>query len=81
MASSGPKPKIKSNLTHTGLLQYFEGNMFSCYISKWKPKPDIFIHAAKEMGFDKENTVIVEDTLPGATAAKMVVYYWLCFTL
>ena len=71
VASSGPKLKIQSNLTHTSLIQYFEGNIFSCYdIQKWKPEPDIFIYAAKEMGFNKTNTVIVEDTVPGATAAK-----------
>jgi beta-phosphoglucomutase-like phosphatase (HAD superfamily) len=47
-ASSGPENKIRLNLEVTGLLPYFEGNIFSCYaIKKWKPEPDIFLWAAK----------------------------------
>lgn len=71
VASSGPMNKIKLNLKTTNLLPYFNGNIFSCYeINSWKPEPQIFLHAAKTMGFNPEECVVIEDSLPGVTAAK-----------
>lgn len=71
VASSGPESKIRLNLEHTGLLPYFEGNIFSCYtIQKWKPDPAIYLWAAKTMGFKPEECAVIEDSLPGVTAAK-----------
>lgn len=71
VASSGPQNKIKHNLELTGLLPYFEGRIFSCYdIQKWKPEPDIFLHAASSMGFSVDDCVVVEDTMIGINAAK-----------
>lgn len=71
VASSGPIQKIKLNLKVTNLLQYFNTNIFSCYeINSWKPEPDIFLHAAKTMGFSPHECVVIEDSLPGVTAAK-----------
>lgn len=70
VASSGPQNKIKHNLKITGLLPYFEDRIFSCYdIQKWKPEPDIFLHAANSMGFSVDECIVVEDTLIGITAA------------
>jgi HAD superfamily hydrolase (TIGR01509 family) len=70
VASSGPQDKIRHNLELTGLLPYFEGHIFSCYdIQKWKPEPDIFLHAAKNMGFSVNECVVIEDTIIGITAA------------
>ena len=70
-ASSGPQKKIKLNLTTTGLLHYFNGNIFSCYdIGKWKPDPAIFLHAGGTMGYAPEDCLVIEDTCIGATAAK-----------
>ncbi len=71
VASSGPENKIRLNLELTGLLSFFEGNIFSCYaIQKWKPEPDIFLWAAKSMGFNPNECLIVEDSLSGIRAAK-----------
>jgi len=70
-ASSGPENKIRLNLEVTGLLPYFEGNIFSCYeIKKWKPEPDVFLWAAKTMGFKPNECLVVEDSVSGVTAAK-----------
>lgn len=70
VASSGPENKIKLNLELTGLLPYFEGNIFSCYtIKKWKPKPDIFLWAAKTMGFQPSECIVIEDSPIGVNAA------------
>ena len=71
VASSGPLEKIKLNLSLTGLLPYFEDNIFSCYsIQKWKPDPAIFLLAAKTMGFLPEECLVVEDSKIGIQAAK-----------
>ena len=71
VASSGPREKIILNLTTTSLIGYFNNNIFSCYdIGSWKPNPEIFLHAAKEMGFQPHECVVIEDTKTGIEAAK-----------
>ena len=71
MASSGPLEKIKLNLSKVDLLKFFSNDrIFSCYeINKWKPDPAIYIHAAKKMGFDPQECLVIEDSLPGIQAA------------
>jgi HAD superfamily hydrolase (TIGR01509 family) len=70
VASSGPENKIRLNLEITDLLPFFEGNIFSCYaIQKWKPEPDIFLWAAKTMGFTPNECLVVEDSVSGVKAA------------
>jgi len=70
VASSGPENKIRLNLEVAGLLPYFENNIFSCYaIQKWKPKPDVFLWAAKTMGFKPNECLVVEDSVSGVKAA------------
>lgn len=71
MASSGPIEKIKLNLTTTNLIDKFGDNIFSCYdIGSWKPEPEIYLYAAKKMGFRPEECAVVEDSLVGVQAAK-----------
>ena len=71
VASSGPENKIKLNLELTGLLSYFEHHIFSCYtIQKWKPSPEVFLWAAKTMGFKPSECVVIEDSITGVRAAK-----------
>ncbi|BAO74840.1 HAD family hydrolase [Winogradskyella sp. PG-2] len=70
VASSGPENKIKLNLELTGLLSYFESNIFSCYaIQKWKPDPAVFLWAAETMGFQPKDCVVIEDSPIGVNAA------------
>ena len=70
VASSGPVNKIRLNLELTGLLPYFEEKIFSCYtIQKWKPDPAIFLWAAKTMGYDVKECLVIEDSPIGVSAA------------
>ncbi len=70
VASSGPENKIRLNLELTGLLPYFESNIFSCYtIQKWKPNPAVFLWAAESMGFQPTECLVIEDSLIGVNAA------------
>lgn len=69
-ASSGPMKKITANLKTTGLHSYFEGNIFSCYdIEKWKPDPTIYLLAAKTMGYEIKDCLVIEDSMAGVMAA------------
>ena len=69
VASSGPVDKIRLNLEVAGLLDKFENKIYSAYeINSWKPDPGIFLHAAKEMGFDVADCIVVEDSKAGVMA-------------
>jgi len=70
VASSGPHHKMEVTLRHTGLWDRFEGRIFSASeVAVGKPAPDLFLHAARRMGFDPATTAVVEDSLPGIQAA------------
>ena len=70
VASSGMESKMRFNLNLAGLLPYFEGKLFSCYtIQKFKPEPDVFLWAAKTMGFEPHECIVIEDSLLGVQAA------------
>lgn len=70
VASNGPADKIRLNLTTTKLIDTFEGAIFSAYdINSWKPNPELYLHAAKTMGFDVKDCVVIEDSPAGVQAA------------
>ena len=70
VASSGPHHKMAVSLRRTGLWERFEGRIFSATeVARGKPAPDLFLHAARAMGFDPASTVVVEDSVPGVEAA------------
>ena len=71
VASSGPVEKIVLNLTTTGLIKKFENKIFSSYqINSWKPEPEIFLFAAKEMGYEINECIVIEDSKAGIISAK-----------
>lgn len=71
VASSGPHHKMEVTLRRTGLWDRFEGRIFSASeVDAGKPSPDLFLHAARQMGFDPATTAVVEDSLPGVQAAR-----------
>lgn len=69
VASNGPRHKIELVLGLTGLLPWFEGAVYSAYeIGAWKPAPDLFVHAAQQMGFAPADCAVVEDSASGIAA-------------
>lgn len=71
VASSGQLTKMRLTLGLTGLLPYFEQSLFSVsMVSRGKPFPDLFLHAAQAMGHPPEACVVVEDSVAGVTAAR-----------
>ncbi len=70
VASSGRHEKIRKTLGLTGLLPHFSNRIFSAEdVSRGKPFPDLFLHAATELGVAPENVLVVEDSNPGIEAA------------
>ena len=78
VASSSQPERIRLSLEITGLLRHFEPNIFSAtMVENGKPAPDLFLHAARNMGFAPENCIVIEDSpagLEAARAAEMTVF-------
>lgn len=69
VATSARLTKMQITLGATGLLPLFEGRMFSAsMVDRGKPAPDLFLHAAKTMGFEPQDCVVVEDSVAGTQA-------------
>jgi len=79
VASGGSHEKMQTTLGKTGLAKYFDGNLFSVSeVSRAKPFPDIYLHAAESMGVDNPGKCLVIEDSPvgvsGAVAAQMTVF-------
>lgn len=71
VASSGTPTRIRSSLGTAGLLDHFAPNLFSALqVDRGKPAPDLFLFAAAQMNTPLARCVIVEDSVPGVTAAR-----------
>jgi HAD superfamily hydrolase (TIGR01509 family) len=70
VASNAPLNKIAVCLQITGLDQHFTSDrIFSAYeIEVWKPEPDLFLRAARDIGVAPENCAVVEDSSFGINA-------------
>jgi HAD superfamily hydrolase (TIGR01509 family) len=69
VASSGSHAKMQLTLGITGLLDRFDGRIFSAdQVSRGKPAPDIFLFAAQRMGASPGRCAVIEDSVPGVTA-------------
>ena len=79
VASSGSHEKMNLTLGKTGLIDFFDGNIFSTSeVERGKPHPDIYLHAARTMGMgDPARCLVIEDSplgVSGAVAAGMIVF-------
>jgi HAD superfamily hydrolase (TIGR01509 family) len=80
VASSGPHHKMAVTLRTAGLWERFDGRIFSASeVGAGKPAPDLFLHAARQMGFDPADTAVVEDSVPGVEAARAAGMHALAF--
>ena len=71
VASSSPPERIAFSLERAGLRAYFGANVFSsAMVARGKPAPDLFLHAARQMGEPPEACVVVEDSTAGTHAAR-----------
>lgn len=71
VASNAPMKKLRHVLEVTGLHKHFADRLFSAYeINSWKPSPDLFLHAADQMGFKANQCIVIEDSDVGVEAAR-----------
>ena len=69
VASSSSHEKMRFSLGHTGLLDRFDGRLFSATeVEEGKPAPDLFLHAAARMGWRPDECAVVEDSPAGVEA-------------
>jgi len=71
VASSTQLSSLITNLGTAGLVDLFDGHVFSAsQVKRAKPAPDVFLFAASQMGADPADCVVVEDSVAGVTAAR-----------
>lgn len=71
VASSTELTSLKKNLSLAGIYNEVEPWIFSAsQVKRSKPAPDVFLYAASQMGFDPSETIVIEDSIPGVSAAK-----------
>jgi HAD superfamily hydrolase (TIGR01509 family) len=70
VASNARTFRLRHFLEQTGLLPLFEPNVFGAdLVDRPKPAPDLFLLAAQRMGVSPPRCVVIEDSVPGVTAA------------
>jgi HAD superfamily hydrolase (TIGR01509 family) len=71
VASSSSTHWIETHLRHLGLLHHFEGRIFSGaeHVTRGKPAPDLYLHAAAAIGVPIERIAIIEDSPVGVQGA------------
>lgn len=71
VASSSSTRWVRAHLAHLGLEGRFEPHIYSGaeHVFHGKPAPDLYLHAARELGVNIKRTLIIEDSEVGATGA------------
>lgn len=71
IATGGVKDKTAEKIKITGIKNYFpDDKVFTIdMVKNGKPEPDLFLLAAEKMGEKPEDSVVIEDSIAGLTAA------------
>ncbi len=71
VATSSSPARAERTLALAGLTERFGPYVFTASeVARGKPAPDLFLHAAAEMGARPDRVLVVEDSLPGVLAAR-----------
>ncbi|NOY56580.1 MAG: HAD family phosphatase [Actinobacteria bacterium] len=70
VASSSSRRRLALSLSSTGLDRFFQVVVAGDEVDAGKPEPDVFLEAARRLGFSPEVCVAVEDSPAGVMAAK-----------
>jgi HAD superfamily hydrolase (TIGR01509 family) len=70
IASSSPPDWIEMGLGTMGIAAHHAGPIYSgaVHVTRGKPHPDLFLHAARELGVEPSRTLVIEDSRPGVQA-------------
>ncbi len=70
VASGSNYKRLIHSLDVTSLTSLFSGHIYSSeMVENGKPAPDVFLHAAKKLGVDPRDCLVVEDGIHGINAA------------
>ena len=70
VASSSSPEGLQHTLSLVALYHRFHPHIFSAaQVARGKPAPDLFLYAAERMGIPPQRCVVIEDSVPGVTAA------------
>ena len=68
-ASGADRFKVEMQLAQVGLMQWFDGRIFSGHeMPRSKPAPDVYLAAAAHLGAAGPRCLVIEDTPIGVTA-------------
>ncbi|MGP4803443.1 HAD-IA family hydrolase [Agrobacterium cavarae] len=73
ICSNSSSTRLDMMLTKVGLKPYFESHVYSAKdlgADRVKPKPDIFLHGAKQFAVSPDRVVVIEDSVHGITGAR-----------
>lgn len=68
VASSSPIAMIENNLRAAGIEGYFDHVVSGQFVEHSKPAPDIFLEAARRLGVEPVNALVLEDSFAGVRA-------------
>ena len=69
IATSSPLDRTKEYLSQVGLVDSFDELVSGHMVEHGKPAPDIYIYAAKKLGLNPEECLVLEDSPTGLLAA------------
>ncbi|MBB3018894.1 HAD superfamily hydrolase (TIGR01509 family) [Microvirga lupini] len=69
VASSSTPDRIALSLQITGLSDLFDHVFSATQVARGKPAPDLFLHAAAQMGTCPEDCIVIEDSAAGVQGA------------
>lgn len=71
VASSSSPPRIEGTLKTMRLYDTLAPHLFSAtMVENGKPAPDLFLHAAKSMGWQPADCIVIEDSKAGVEAGR-----------
>jgi len=71
IASSSSPERLAVSLEVLNMAPLFEGRVFSAsLVARGKPHPDIFLHAAAQLGIVPADCIVIEDSVGGVTAGR-----------
>ena len=71
VASSSSTLWLRGHLAHLGLADAFGAHVYSGreHVARGKPEPDLYLHAAAQLGADIGRSAVIEDSTIGVTGA------------
>ena len=86
IASSAPARWVVAAIERLGIRAFFDAVVTGDEVVHRKPAPDVYLEAARRLGVDPAQSVAIEDSGPGITAARaagmkaIAIPHWLTHT-